>query len=145
MTLWFQCLARTDSAPATLGFPGKEQLAPGMLQICSSAMVSCAQLPWSRRIRVGEECVSSSPPRGAKLGGYKSNTCNPKAMVTIFKWLLSCYPSPPLSFLLHPNRITDKRVKSSLGPPAQREGSCNVVSRPSEDIYKFPQSLRVYL
>lgn len=137
MTLWSRCLARMD----TLGFPGKVQLPPGAVPRWAHVR-SCpgpGGLGWERH------CVSSSLPKNAEAGGCKRNTCSPEAMVIIFKWLLSCYPSPLLRFLPHPDHITDKRVKSSLGPPVQRKGSCNVVSRPSEDIYKFPPSLWFYL
>lgn len=142
MTLWSQRLARMDSAPAALGFPGKAQLPPGVL---GSAPPPRSPVPGYPGLGRERHRASDSPPRGAEPGGCESNRCNPKAVVIIFKCLLSCYPSPPLSFFLHPDRTTDKRVKSSLGPPAPREGSCNVVSRPSEDIYKFPPSLRIYL
>lgn len=143
MTLWSQCPARMDSAPAAGGSPNKVH-SPGTLWLCSHTTAPCAAHPalgsgWERH------CVPIHAPRGAKRGGCKSHSHGPKATVIICKWLPSCHPSSPLCFLLHLYCITDKRVKSSLGPPALREGSCSVVSRPSEDIYKFPPSLRIYL
>lgn len=115
------CAAQGDeSSPCTL--PGPSARPPRALHLppwpfCSSPLSlpppAPCPFPQCRRIRVALALCLCCPPRRAELGGCKSNA---RLGGDFLSGSCPVVLLPPLSFLLHPKCISDKRVKSSPGP-----------------------------